>query len=249
MTIFGVNNCHRIDIQDRVRRLQKQPREEARKEVERRRQRLATELLLLQSYQKTVETSRTLDASYDDEMDVEAFDNLDNEEYHTDAESAPSRPSNDESPPEEKLIVLPSTHLPNGHPLRDIELDLRHRQASRYLMAIREAIAEKSFQYSHILRAAPSKSVRTRSRTLISKINDRIVHCCRVYGRARMAMIRLGANEVILKLFQILTRDDIKASTAILNPNIPSASTLQLSWIWQMGSNSASAPNAMRECE
>jgi hypothetical protein len=32
-----------------------------------------------------------------------------------------------------------------------------------------------------------------------------------------------------------LTRSDLKASTAILRPNIPGSSTLQLSWIWQTG--------------
>jgi hypothetical protein len=31
----------------------------------------------------------------------------------------------------------------------------------------------------------------------------------------------------------VLTRDDVRPSTAILNPNIPGSSTLQLSWIWQ----------------
>ena len=48
-------------------------------------------------------------------------------------------------------------------------------------------------------------------------------------------MVRLGADNTILERFRILLKEDVKASTAILKPNLPGSSNLHLSWIWQMG--------------
>ena len=63
-------------------------------------------------------------------------------------------------------------------------------------------------------------------------------------------MVQLGADEHTLKTFQLLLRNDVKASTAILDPNISGSLTLQLSWIWETGSRiPGSAPDAMRECK
>ena len=42
----------------------------------------------------------------------------------------------------------------------------------------------------------------------------------------------LGADDDTLQQFCELQKEDIKASTAILNPNIRGSTTLQLSWIW-----------------
>jgi hypothetical protein len=85
---------------------------------------------------------------------------------------------------------------------------------------------------------------------VIAKLNDQIKHFCHVYARARAAMVRLGANEQTLRRFQILLKEDIKASTAILNPNIPGSSSLRLSWIWNMESaDAATGPVSMIECE
>jgi len=44
-------------------------------------------------------------------------------------------------------------------------------------------------------------------------------------------MERLGADAHLLQQFEPLSREDIQASTAIINPNEPRSSTLQLSWI------------------
>jgi len=45
--------------------------------------------------------------------------------------------------------------------------------------------------------------------------------------------VQLGADDKTLKTFRILLKEDVKASTAILDPNIAGSSSLQLSWIWQ----------------
>lgn len=155
-------------------------------------------------------------------------------------------------PPERIPLHLPSSYNTNTatHPFRRAELGLRVKQATRYLAALRDSIAQKSFQYSHVMRSAPSKSTRTRSRTAIIRITDHISHYSKIYCRARAALVRLGADETTLTKFKVLTRDDVKASTAILDPNIPGSSSVHLSWIWETGPRiSGSAPDAMRECK
>ncbi len=82
---------------------------------------------------------------------------------------------------------------------------------------------------------------------MIVKINDQISFSCRVYGRARDAMVRLRADDNTLNRFRILLKEDVSASTAILNPNIPGSSNRCLSWIWQTGPL-ASSLDTMREC-
>ena len=247
----------RIDLQDKVRRLAKDPREEARSEVERLRQRLTAEFLVLHTYPNSLGLSGEGHSSGAEDADPSAFDNLDDESNEVGAgpDSDSERQvqqDNDMLPPEQRSVILPSSHLQIGHALGKKELALRVKQAARYLAAIREAVAEKSFQYSHVMRKAPSKSVRTRSRASISNLNNRIALCCRVYGRARTALVQLGADDKTLNTFRILLKEDVKASTAILDPNIAGSSSLQLSWIWHTHAsyvNSESGPEMMRECE
>lgn len=186
----------------------------------------------------------------------ESFDNLDDEVAVSDPSgevSVPSDPEHLSLLPERRPLHLPSSYGTNtaaNHPLRQAELSLRIKQATQYLAALRNAIAEKSFQYSHIVRSATSKGVRTRSRTAILKITDRIMQYSRVYSRARAAMVRLGADEPTMNKFKLLVKDDVKASTAILDPNIPGSTTIQLSWIWETEVGiSGSAPGTMRECK
>jgi hypothetical protein len=63
-------------------------------------------------------------------------------------------------------------------------------------------------------------------------------------------MVQLSAEEHILDQLKLLTRDDIKASTAILDPNIPASSAYRLSWIWKTGSRILGlALDTMRECK
>jgi len=52
-----------------------------------------------------------------------------------------------------------------------------------------------------------------------------------------------------LNTFQLLSKEDVKASTAVLKLNIPGSSSIQHSWIWETGGKtSGSAPETMREC-
>ena len=226
--------------------------------MERLRQAITTDVNRLYSMQLNLNHPQSTESVHDDDSHIESFDNLDDADKGAERPDPSNRNQVEETEPEEPELLpkrrplhLPSSHTtPSNHPLQQAELTLRIEQATRYLSALRDAIADKSFQYSHVMRSAPSKGVRTRSRSEILKISDRIAQYSRVYSRARAAMVRLGANEATLNKFKLLSRGDVKASTAILDPNIPGSSTLKLSWIWETGSRlSGSAPEAMRECK
>jgi hypothetical protein len=85
-------------------------------------------------------------------------------------------------PIENYIIALPSNgNITND--LRDLELVHRISQADHQLNQIRNLIAEKSFQFSHVLRVAPRKAVATRSRTVVKKLNNEIAGHCRLYSK------------------------------------------------------------------
>ena len=48
--------------------------------------------------------------------------------------------------------------------------------------------------------------------------------------RCRARLILLGGDQ---SRFKVLTPDDVKASTAIINPNESGSTRLKLSWIWE----------------
>ena len=249
-----------IDIQNRVRRLGKEPREDDRQEIERLREILNAELSqVFTLHCKAVEgISRPANPS-PQENDCEIFDNLDDESLSSSemlGAATMERSAVSDMPtavpsmmaPERQTIPMPSNCL-QDHRLRALELSLRKQQAERYLNALREVIADKSFQYSHVMRDAPKKSVRTRARAVIGKLNDRISLYSQIYTKCRAALVRLDVDQRVLDEFQILQKDDVRASTAILDPNRPGASTLRLSWIWQTSITGLNqSPDSVREC-
>ena len=152
--------------------------------------------------------------------------------------------------PEERLIVLPSNSGSRHASHRDEELKLRMTQAKQSLQALRDAIADKSFQYSDVIRVASRKSVNTRARATIAKLNYKIAFHARVYGRCRQAMGTLDADDVTLQKYQILLKEHLRSSAALLNPNQPGSTRMQLSWIWKTADGgSHQTPDALRECE
>jgi hypothetical protein len=134
-------------------------------------------------------------------------------------------------PVENQTLHIPSNQ--NVTPRHDdVELALRKNQARSHLHQLRELIAEKSFQYSDVLRKAPRKGVRTCARGTLKGINTQISFHCQVYSHCRTRLIQLGADELTLQALRELKQEDVKASTAVLKPNTPGSTALKLSWIW-----------------
>jgi hypothetical protein len=227
----------RIDIQQRLRRSARDSRDADRHKLETLQRSLASLLVELNRLQTAagVFPSAQLATRSDDDV----WDDWDNIVEILDEGNAPETPSSPSATPtsEESDNETQKLHIPSNHnvtPTHDaIELELRINQAKIHLIQLRELIAEKSSQYSDIIRAAPRKGVRTRARGTVKGINFRISFHCQVYSHCRSQMIQLGADEELLRRFQQLRKDDIKSSTAILRPNIPGSTTLHLSWIWQ----------------
>lgn len=152
-------------------------------------------------------------------------------------ESTPARPAatlEDPSlpqPVEWQTLYLPSNRNVLPCPA-DVELSLRKEQAQTHIRQLRELIADKSFQYSHVIRVAPRKSIKTKGRATVKGLNVQIAFHCYMYRHCRSRLISLGADRATLQQFPELKQEDIKASTAILAPNIAGSTTLQLSWIW-----------------
>ena len=182
-----------------MRRLVREPREEDLKEVEQQQQIVTAELM---SLQVKATDSLQLPHSQDEDPCPQFFDDLDDEQGEPyDAVSV----ENPEIVREHRPIPFPSNCLPPSHALRAVELDARKRQARHYLNGLREVIADKSFQYS-LLRRAANKAVRTRARGVIARLNNKITLYSRSYARARATLVWLGADDITLRMYQTFER-------------------------------------------
>ena len=223
------------------------------KHIERLRASLNAEFVELEALQRTVSDIPAAFTIVEQEDEIAAFNDLDEDISAFDAAASDNQADRvsapDMMPAEFRTLAIPSTFDMSYPHLCTMELTLRVRQALRHLNALRGAIADKSFQYSHGIRVAPRKSVRTRARSAISKLNNIISFHCRAYSKCHCAMLRLHADEGTLSRFPVLSKEDVKCSTALLNPNTPGSSNLRLSWIWKTGVAADQAtPHALQEC-
>jgi hypothetical protein len=158
---------------------------------------------------------------------------------------------------ERKVVLLPSTI---GHDrclklglqsLIQKEVALREGQANDSLQAIRLAIGEKSFRFRKQLRLAGSKKKKTRSWDGIHVVGKRLQHHRLVYRQARDALSRLGVPpETLQSEFRELTDDDLRTSTAVMEPNARGQRKAELSWIWQQtGMKITNQTSLVNECE
>lgn len=242
-------NYYRIEVQDLIRRSSKDPNENDQRDVDKMCHVIIAQFAMLDRLQpSTTSAVQSTDTSHDSREESK-FDNLDDEiDPNLSGNDQGLPASTDETEhdaidgsadnilrPERKILPIPSQSISDGNVYRKAELDLRLVQATKILTALRDLIAEKSFQFSHVIRVAPRKGVRTRARSAIAKINNHIAYHCRVYDRCRAAILKLGANETTLNKFRSLQRQDLASSTALLNPNEPGSSNHRLSWIWLSG--------------
>jgi hypothetical protein len=242
-----------------VRHLRKEPREDDQKEVESRRLALISQFSVLDTLHGSIASALNLPASVIDTEandDAAVFDDLDDEEPHDNilpqqTPGGQAAAAGDDVPlPEQRFIALPSNSGPRHVAHRAEELKLRITQAEKCLQALRDAIADKSFQYSHVIRVAARKSVNTRARATIARLNNKITYHARVYCRCRKAMAALDAGDAMLQKYQILLKEHLRSSAALLNPNEPGSTQVQLSWIWKTADGGPhQTPDALRECE
>lgn len=164
----------------------------------------------------------------------------------------------DAVPPESQIIPLPSSFGSDAcrgalKHLALIELDLRIGQVNDILRFLRNAIGQKSFLYRTNVRHSSRNSgyrKTTRSYAEVQALESTITQAAKVYASIRQAMETLGASRAILEKFQKLQKSDLKASTAVIDPNARGERDKTLSWIWRIGKPAGSAdPEWLEECE
>jgi hypothetical protein len=211
--------------------------------IESERDELTALLLQLKQIQQTAgvaEPNTTiLTTSQTDTNDV--WDSLAFDPVLSDADNSPDETSASlpktpnpigQLPIEDQIIALPSNGN-TSHIYRGLEITHRMSLADEQLNQIRNLIAEKSFQFSHVIRVSPRKGVTTRARAVVRKLNHQIAEHCRFYTRCRSSLLILVADPSILSRFKVLNPVDVVSSTAVLNPNQPGSTSIKLSWIWQ----------------
>ncbi|KAH9484689.1 hypothetical protein JR316_0001588 [Psilocybe cubensis] len=234
-----------IEIRLSVRQLTRSPRHADPHKIQMLREKLKLligELERLQDVAGIVEENSTRQESIVEVLDW--ADECSPEEVVEDMQSTLTSPSIELI--EDHKICLPS-HGNASQRLVPYELKAQIAQAKSHLHKIRNLIAEKSFQYSDVIRKAPRKGVRTRSRAKVDEMNHRITYYSQLYTECRARLVVLGADDSTLRKFQVLKKEDIKTSTAILDPNTPGSTRVQLSWIWHSANQQRLGPNIVAE--
>ena len=242
---FGLspNVIFRLKLKAKTRHLRRNPGYIALDNIQSDREELSTLFLKLKELQHVAgvaEPNAPVPTSSDT---VDPWDDLAFDTVATGTEEIPSSQttpnSNSNIGPvriEDQVIAIPSNGNTNAN-YRNLEISHRMSMAEEQLNHIRYLIAEKSFQFSHVIRVSPRKGVTTRARAAVRKLNNIIAEHCRFYSRCRAALQILLADAPILSRYRVLNPEDIVGSTVVLNPNQPGSTSIKLSWIWQTSSS------------
>lgn len=143
-------------------------------------------------------------------------------------------------PIERQVLALPSNGT-SDLTLKALEIQARIKMADQQLERLRDLIADISFQYSHVIRPAPRKSMRLRGHAKVRNLNHELIYHARIYSNCRSSLIRMDCGPEVMDNYPALTKNDLRASTVILKPNTPGSFNVQLSWLWYTGRHRAMA--------
>lgn len=137
-------------------------------------------------------------------------------------------------------IALPSAmgqeHL-HAHGLQDLlskEYQLRQGQANDALQNVRESLANLSFEYGKKLRKIKkSKVKKTRAWAAVHSVGRTLHFHRQIYSYAVEAISRLGDPEKLIgRQYKPLLKEDMKANTAVADPNARGQSKAKPAWFW-----------------
>jgi len=113
-----------------------------------------TDLIHLQSLHSALHQTASTVRNIVEDLHEKSFNDSDDEDEEADPSGGDQilegRDPELDLPPKCILLHLPSSHNTTAHPFHKAELVLQVKQATRYLAALHDAIAQKSFQYSHV---------------------------------------------------------------------------------------------------
>ncbi|EDQ98116.1 uncharacterized protein LACBIDRAFT_336257 [Laccaria bicolor S238N-H82] len=137
-------------------------------------------------------------------------------------------------------LALPSAmgeeHL-QAHGLQHFlskEYQLRQGQANDALQGVRVSLANLSFEYGRKLRKIKkSKVKKTRAWATVHAVGRTLHHHHQIYSYAIDAISRLGDPEKkIGRQYKPLLKEDMKANTAVADPNVRGQSRAKPAWFW-----------------
>ncbi|OJA16398.1 hypothetical protein AZE42_12481 [Rhizopogon vesiculosus] len=111
---------------------------------------------------------------------------------------------------------------------------LREGQANDTLHAIRVNLAHKAVIFHKMVRAAKSQVGTTRAWTQVCSVENVISYKACIYAKCCKQLGKLGADQQLEKYLK-LEKGDLKASTAITDPNSRGQRNSTLPWFWSLG--------------
>jgi hypothetical protein len=129
------------------------------------------------------------------------------------------------------------------------EQRLREGQANDALHAIRLALGYKALLFRTEVWHASSQTKTTRAWKHVTAVENTVKQHSWIYRHARHSMVRLGAPETILNRFKVLTSNDLKSNTFVVDLNEAGQRNKKLAWFWNMDVREEMKDSWMEECE
>jgi hypothetical protein len=269
--LYGNDGC-RLDLAADVRKFRRHASAEVQLKLEQRRQRLLTRVeqfhtqseLYLDIISDDWQLHRKADGSGaegDNFSEAEWDDFSEDGQHVSHAEldepfkSQKYSHSVNSAHPERIPLLLPSTFGSTASNSRAFvrlvkqETILREGQAHNSLHQLRIALGHKAYLFRSNVRLAKSQKQKTRAWVNIHSIDKSVQKHARIYSRARKALVHLGATKAVLSRYQTLRKDHLKATTALMEQNIPGQRNKKLAWFWNMDvKGDMSEDGWMEEC-
>ncbi|KAG1823337.1 hypothetical protein EV424DRAFT_1538494 [Suillus variegatus] len=118
--------------------------------------------------------------------------------------------------------------------IADQELTLWQGQANDALHHIRVHLADKVVIFQKTVRVAKSQVLSTRAWAQVHSVDRAVSINASIYSKCRSQLCRLSTDDALLKRYQLLTREHLKVSTAIADPNSRGQRNNVLAWFWSL---------------
>ncbi|KAF8833312.1 hypothetical protein BDN67DRAFT_864986, partial [Paxillus ammoniavirescens] len=130
------------------------------------------------------------------------------------------------------------------------EMQLRTGQANDALHELRLALADKAVLFCTNVRHSSSQATTSRAWGRVMAVDATVNKFAKIYRVSRRAMLALGASNDILARYQVLTKDHLKVSSAVAEPNARGHRNDTLPWFWSMDvARDTEADDWMMECK
>ncbi|KAG1720913.1 uncharacterized protein EDB91DRAFT_1256780 [Suillus paluster] len=113
------------------------------------------------------------------------------------------------------------------------ETTLREGQANDALHAIRVHLVDKAVIFRNTVRSAKSQASSTRAWTQVRSVETAVNLNASIYSKCRLQLANLPDHD-LLKKYLPLKKEDLKASSAVADPNARGQRDTTLSWFWSL---------------